>query len=182
MKAAAALLLHMSWGLPQTLLGVVLLIIVRLADPRSWTFRSELATITTRTTLLGGGISLGPCLFCYDYSRRYGSASHPAGEALAVPASAVRAAAAARAQSRMDAHEWGHSIQALMLGPLYLIAVGVPSITRAAAARVYRRRLRRGVATRFTSNRAIGEWYYRGYPEAWADRLAGLERSPPEPL
>jgi hypothetical protein len=58
------------------------------------------------------------------------------------------------------AHELGHSIQSAMLGPLYLIAVGIPSVARYSRDLLHRRR--HGV-----------HWagYFDGYPENWADRL-----------
>jgi len=63
-------------------------------------------------------------------------------------------------------HEFGHSIQSRLLGPLYLPFVGVPSSARAMYAVAYR--VVRGK-----------RWahYYDGYPESWADRLGGADRS-----
>lgn len=61
-------------------------------------------------------------------------------------------------------HEYGHSIQSRMLGPLYLPLVGVPSSCRVAYA----------VAHRALTGRRW-EGYFRGYPEDWADRLANVD-------
>lgn len=58
-------------------------------------------------------------------------------------------------------HEYGHSLQSLMLGPLYLIIVGLPSIIMNILSRV-------GVI----DNRR----YYNRWPESWADRLGGVRR------
>lgn len=61
-------------------------------------------------------------------------------------------------------HEYGHTIQSRLLGPLYLPLVGLPSVLRALYARAYRRR--------------TGRWwprYFDGYPENWADRLGGVD-------
>jgi hypothetical protein len=68
-------------------------------------------------------------------------------------------------------HEYGHSIQSRLLGPMYLPLVGVPSVARVIYA---------------TAHRAITgrRWahYYDGYPERWADRLGSVNRSlRPEP-
>jgi hypothetical protein len=60
-------------------------------------------------------------------------------------------------------HEYGHSIQSRLLGPLYLPLVGVPSSARAVYAVVHR-----SVTGRRWSR------YYDGYPESWADRLGGV--------
>jgi hypothetical protein len=62
-------------------------------------------------------------------------------------------------------HEYGHSVQSRWLGPLYLAAVGVPSVARVLYAMVYRE---------LTGRRWQG--YYDGYPERWADRLGGVRR------
>lgn len=53
-------------------------------------------------------------------------------------------------------HEYGHVLQSRMLGPLYLIVIGLPSIIRA----------------------AIGKYkdYYKFYTESWADKLGGIVR------
>lgn len=57
-------------------------------------------------------------------------------------------------------HELGHSEQSLYLGPLYLIAVGVPSVFR------------------WIVCWKTGDWkrYYSGYPENWADRLGQVTK------
>jgi len=66
-----------------------------------------------------------------------------------------------RATSKTSLHEQGHSHQSLMLGPLYLIAVGVPSITM-------------NILTRLKVLRA--DRYYDRWPESWADSLGKVER------
>lgn len=53
-------------------------------------------------------------------------------------------------------HELGHTRQSRMLGPLYLIVVGLPSIARW----VFNRFAKRG-----------NDWYLSGFPESWAERL-----------
>ncbi len=53
-------------------------------------------------------------------------------------------------------HEYGHSLQSLYLGWLYIIIVGLPSIIRAFAWKL----LKLDSAS-----------YYRGYPENWANKL-----------
>lgn len=62
------------------------------------------------------------------------------------------------------AHEMGHSKQSKILGPLYLIAVGIPSALRASV---------------FSGKNCEGKdnWFYYGrYPENWADKIAGITR------
>lgn len=61
-------------------------------------------------------------------------------------------------------HEYGHVLQSRMLGPLYLIIIGLPSLMHA------------------WMNSATGccekheEGYYHFYTEKWADKLAGIIR------
>ena len=62
-------------------------------------------------------------------------------------------------------HEFGHTFQSRMLGPLYLPLVGVPSVLRVLYAVVFRE----VTGTRW-------EGYFDGYPEDWADRLGGVAR------
>ncbi len=62
---------------------------------------------------------------------------------------------------RLLAHEYGHTLQSLLLGPLYLPVIGLPSLLRAA----WRRR-----------GRTRGRAYYDFYTERWADRWGGVDR------
>lgn len=61
---------------------------------------------------------------------------------------------------RMAAHEYGHTRQSLLLGPLYLAAVGLPSLLWERLE--WCRRLRR-------ENNIPYSWFYT---ERWADRLS----------
>jgi len=63
---------------------------------------------------------------------------------------------------RMLLHEYGHCIQSRILGPFYLIVVGLPSLLWALW---WHPRSRKG--------------YYTFYTERWADRLGGVERGWP---
>lgn len=55
-------------------------------------------------------------------------------------------------------HEYGHCLQSKMLGPLYLLAVGLPSLLHAWLCR------------------CENHSYYDVYPENWADRLGKVKR------
>lgn len=63
------------------------------------------------------------------------------------------------ADSKTIKHEKGHTIQSLILGPLYLIVIGLPSIIWA------------GFIHKHTNKS-----YYWFYTEAWADKLGGVTR------
>lgn len=58
-------------------------------------------------------------------------------------------------------HELGHRCQSRILGPLYLIIVGLPSVCINLAAR-------KSLKVRST--------YYQKFPENWADKLGKIQR------
>jgi len=60
---------------------------------------------------------------------------------------------------RLKAHEYGHTIQSLILGPLYVPVILIPSLVWAGTPRLERRRVRRGTS------------YYSFYTEHWANAL-----------
>lgn len=64
-------------------------------------------------------------------------------------------------------HEYGHTVQSLLLGPLYLIAVGLPSLLWSYLPGAARKRKEGGAS------------YFSVYPENWANRLG--ERVAREP-
>jgi hypothetical protein len=59
-------------------------------------------------------------------------------------------------------HEYGHCVQSLYLGPLYLLVVGIPSFTMNILSRM-------GILK--------NENYYKRWPESWADNLGGVVRN-----
>ena len=63
--------------------------------------------------------------------------------------------------SLTELHEWGHSRQSRFLGPLYLPVIGLPSLLWALWWKPGRKR-----------------GYFTFYTERWADKLAGIRRSP----
>ena len=124
-------LLSWLWQLPQHLLAVVLLALPMLDSRIERTGRHNHTTVV-RLLGVGWGVSLGNYILL---DTRY--------------------------PSKTVAHEYGHSRQSLMLGPLYLIAVGLPSITM-------------NILTRLKVLKS--ENYYKRWPENWADRLGGVKR------
>lgn len=60
-------------------------------------------------------------------------------------------------------HEYGHTIQSKLLGPLYLFIIGIPSIVWAS---IY--------GTKLVPETKNG--YYKFYTEKWADKLGQVER------
>lgn len=64
-------------------------------------------------------------------------------------------------------HEYGHTLQSLLLGPAYLVVVGLPSVLWAGTPGLKRLRRRRGMS------------YYDFYTERWADAWGGCRRRGP---
>lgn len=56
-------------------------------------------------------------------------------------------------------HEYGHTIQSLIFGPIYLIAVGVPSIAWSFLPTYVKKREHEKIS------------YFSAYPETWANHL-----------
>jgi hypothetical protein len=62
-------------------------------------------------------------------------------------------------------HEYGHTFQSRRMGPLYLLLVGIPSVSRVIYGKLYHK---------FTGEYWMG--YFDGWPEKQADRLGGVRR------
>lgn len=141
MKRIAFMALQLTWGLPQTLLGFFMLLYWL---PRAKTRYMYHGAIVTEWTA-GGGISLGLFVFVSEKASRY----------------MVNGRELTPEESKRGVlvHEYGHCIQSLMLGPLYLLAVGIPSWLWANLPAM--RKIRR--------EKAVS--YYAVYPENWANHL-----------
>lgn len=113
-----------TWGLPQTLTGLIVYI-VNIRRPH-FTYHGAVVTHWARPS----GLSLGMFTFV---------------PTLEVPWFSV--------------HEYGHTIQSLILGPLYLPLVGVPSVLWGCLPYCKKKWSRGGVP------------YDSVYPEKWATRL-----------
>jgi hypothetical protein len=131
--------LSLTWEAPQNGLGLAILA-AEAARKRIVSIEVEDGRLVVESK--GTGISLGHIVFWSRESSRWHDLDR-----------------------RNRAHELGHTKQSRMLGWLYLPVVGLPSISRAAYALVYRE---------VTGRQWTG--YYSGFPENWADRLGGVER------
>lgn len=68
-------------------------------------------------------------------------------------------------------HEYGHCLQSRILGPLYLIVIGVPSFVMAQLSMIsYLAEKRDG------KRRDYWRYYFMRWPENWADKLGGVVR------
>lgn len=123
-----------TWGVLQTLVGFVIFLI-HVRKRHIWINGSVITEIPGRW----GGISIGMFAFV-DYM--------PIGEA-AYQDDTVR-------------HEYGHTIQSMILGPLWVLVIGLPSLIWAGCFDDYR----------VKHNRS----YYWLYTERWADYCGGVKR------
>lgn len=135
MKTGFYRLAQWVWGLPQTLAGAVLAFHYRRCP--HFSYRGARVTIWQRT----GSLSLGMFLFL--------SRSLPGVEGRAV----------AGYGEMVLRHEFGHTLQSLILGPLFLPVIGLPSLTWAGSKKLQAYRAKKHVS------------YYSLYPEHWANRL-----------
>ena len=133
MRYVAYIVAQIVWGLPQTLVGAV----VFLACCRRPHFFYHGAIVTV-WRLWGKGLSLGPFVFLC----RLGPAAPPT-----------------QVDEQLLVHEYGHTVQSLIFGPLYLPVMGLPSLVWATAPALKRRR---------HDNQAS---YYAFYPERLANWL-----------
>lgn len=125
-RLALAWVCQVVWGLPQTLVGLVLFCVLR-GSRRRYRYRSAVVSEWT----LDAGLSLGLFVF--------------------VPRGCPRA---------LVAHEYGHTLQSLILGPLFLPLIVLPSLVWAGLPRLERMRSSRHYS------------YYRFLPERWANLLS----------
>ncbi len=137
-----------TWCLPQSILGLIVYGVVKLLDRKTREERFHTGAWMVHTEKLGGGISLGYFIFSYDYKDATGK------EELDGWYKAE--------QDKMDHHEWGHTLQGFILGPLYLLVIGLPSIVWATFFGNYRKK-----------NNVS---YYEFYSERWADSWGGVKR------
>ena len=127
--------LHWTWSLPQTLIGWCVYQYYKAIDKNciidEKLHHSGHYAIMMKTQKIAGGISLGRYVFT---NMQDGWVSYD--------------------------HEFGHSIQSLILGPLYLIIIGLPSMF---------------LAPNITD--ILNKRYYWFYTEKWADSIMGIKDS-----
>ena len=114
MKKHAYTAVQWTWGLPQTLAGAALYLSHR--GDAHFDYRGARATAWDKDT----GISLGKFIFVPKAAAGHASA------AAAEPAPPD--SAAGEHDAFLLDHEYGHTIQSLILGPFYLLLVGAPSM------------------------------------------------------
>lgn len=150
---AAYLLWQVAWGFPQTVAGACVLATC-IGKPR---FMHHGAVVTIWDSHFG--LSLGP--FVYMNARSTApDASGETGEPGAEPKPRfIERMPGLFVDDGLLVHEYGHTVQSLILGPLYLLVIGLPSVIWLRTPRLSRRR------------RDAGSSYYAFYTERWANHL-----------
>ncbi|MCL2539679.1 MAG: hypothetical protein FWE66_05015 [Oscillospiraceae bacterium] len=134
MEGLSIFLLNCTWGIIQTLAGLVGFII-HINKPHYW-YKGSIVTVVSGNW---GGVSLGAFIFvCSDIPKDRAPTSD------------------------FINHEYGHCIQSTILGPLFLLVIGLPSIIWAGCFEDWR----------VKNNKS----YYWLYCESWADKLGGVTR------
>lgn len=134
-----AVFFHWTWGFYQTIGGFFIYL---------WFFRCKhyyYRGVVRTAWNMNSGLSMGMFIF---------TPKEPDPEDQSVHAVAEREYC-----EQVAVHEYGHTFQALLLGPLYLIVVGIPSITWAGLPKFQRLRAQKGIP------------YTKLYCEKWASRL-----------
>ena len=130
--------LLMLWELPQNIIGALLFTFFRLFSDTI--ILDEDDSLEIFSPMMRGAISLGNFrIYAYNYA--FNSAWYV---------------------QLVRRHEEGHRKQSKMLGPLYLIVIGLPSLIWA--------------TLHSTVGRLGAVDYYSLYTEKWADRLGGVKR------
>lgn len=132
LKALASVL----WQLPQECIALLVYVYLRLRG-LEYTQRVNERAVLVVSRHFRGGLSLGHFIF-------------------------LSRASVAVSGSKSIRHEYGHCLQSLRLGWLYLFVIGLPSLAW---------------ATLHTYSEKWGQRdYYSFYTEAWADKLGGVQR------
>lgn len=138
MRTTLYWLIQCTWGLPQTLLGALLLL--KHGRDEHFLYHSALVTRWHGRA----SMSVGPFVFLTDdpfFADRF-----------------TGQYTRAELSDRLLVHEYGHTIQSLLLGPLYLIVIGIFSTLWGWLPCLARMRTRRQLS------------YFWFFTESWANR------------
>lgn len=125
------LILQITWGIVQNLFGALLWLILRIVSPEGGRYRFREAVVTEWKR----PYSMGLGMFIF-----FGHAGDRSADGILV-------------------HEYGHTVQSMLLGPLFLPVIGLPSVLWAFLPCFVRLRKQRHLS------------YMSAYCEKWANRL-----------
>ncbi len=142
-KAFFFYLVQFTWGFLQNFIGALLLLRFR-NEKRTKFFGSVIVLVDSKKNNWGG-ISFGCFIF-------------------------VNAKKEKDTLAATSVHEYGHTIQSLILGPLYLFAVGIPSFVWCNSKKYRALRKEKNIS------------YFSRYPENWANDLGERVTGMPAPV
>lgn len=123
-------ILYFIWGLPQNIIGLIMFLSLKHLAVKQEKYNHTTVLFFNKNL---GAVSLGMFIFVFS---NFGEST-----------------------DYVVRHEFGHSLQSIILGPLYLLIIGLPSIIWAGFFDNYRRKHKIS--------------YYDFYPERWANKLGG---------
>ena len=122
------------WGFPQNLVGLIMASFFEMKAQITGVEMYKDSKVFYVISKFSGAVSLGTYIFIFsDYGRD---------------------------KEKIIMHEYGHSIQSKILGPLYLLVIGLPSIIWA------------GLFEKYRNKHKIS--YYSLFTEKGANKLVGL--------
>ena len=133
-KSVLFYLWQFTFGIVQNLIGLAMFIFHKLKSAESETYHNAVITYIEKKNF--GAVSLG--MFIFINKNRTGDARHD-----------------------MKIHEYGHTVQTMILGPLWLFVIAVPSTIWYNTPYFIRMRSEKNIS------------YYRLYCEGWSN-LCGL--------
>jgi hypothetical protein len=120
-----------TWGFPQTLIGLIKFLSSRKKEYKVINFHGAVTTLHTESW---GGVSLGGFIFCNSVKGEERTKDY-------------------------IIHEFGHTVQSLILGPLFIFVIGIPSMLWCNTKKCQ------------AIWKAEGHSYYDLYCEKWANYL-----------
>lgn len=139
LKGVSYFVLQCTWGFLQSPIGLILFF--RFIKCQHSLYHGSVVTYHNGNF---GGVSLGLFIF-------------------------VNGSRGEKAINEMRVHEYGHTVQSLLLGPLYLFVIGIPSLIWCDGKKFRKLREKEGVS------------YYAFYPESGANFFGSRATGEPEP-
>ena len=128
-------LVHLTWGLPQTIVGAI--VALRYCRCEHEWFHGALLTRWTSWR----GLSMGPFIFVH------GTEGHGSSRAF-------------MARNRQTVvHEFGHCVQSLISGPLYLLLFAIPSMIWAGIPTLERKRSAKRISYYAFYTERLANWF-----------------------
>lgn len=153
MKKFLFYILQFTWCLPQTLVGLAVLLVCKVRKADTLRYKRTVVSVYPNKQ---GSVSLG--MFIMVHSLPLTTETDKMKFDVYDPKLKMRIGQA----DTLLRHEHGHTIQSMILGPLFLLVIGLPSIVWA------------GLFDGYCQKHGVS--YYSFYTERWADKISGIER------